>query len=62
LIIDEDLNNEVNSLFDKNTINSLIKLNKQKDQFESFKGFLKNAKAMKAEYVAAAEELIKMLS
>lgn len=62
LIIDEDLNNEVNSLFDKNTINSLIKLNKQKDQFERFKGFLKNAKAMKAEYVAAAEELIKMLS
>ena len=62
LIIDEDLNNEVNSLFDKNTINSLIKLNKQKDQFESFKGFLKNAKAMKAEYLAAAEELIKMLS
>ena len=62
LIIDEDLNNEVNSLFDKNTINSLIKLNKQKDQFESFKGFLKNAKAMKAEYLAAAEELMKMLS
>lgn len=62
LIIDEDLNNEVNSLFDKNTINSLIRLNKQKDQFERFKGFLKNAKAMKAEYVAAAEELIKMLS
>ena len=62
LIIDEDLNNEVNSLFDKNTINSLIKLNKQKDQFESFKGFLKNAKAMKAEYLAAAESLIKMLS
>ena len=62
MIIDEDLNNEVNSLFDKNTINSLIRLNKQKDQFESFKGFLKNVKAMKAEYVAAAEELIKMLS
>ena len=62
LIIDEDLNNEVNSLFDKNTINSLIKLNKQKDQFESFKGFLKNAKAMKAEYLMAAEELMKMLS
>jgi len=62
LIIDEDLNNEVNSLFDKNTINSLIKLNKQKDQFESFKGFLKNTKAMKAEYLMAAEELMKMLS
>lgn len=61
LIIDEDLNNEVNSLFDKNTINSLIKLNKQKDQFERFKGFLKNAKAMKAEYLMAAEELVKML-
>ena len=62
LTIDEDLNNEVNSLFDKNTINSLIKLNKQKDQFESFKGFLKNTKAMKAEYLMAAEELMKMLS
>lgn len=62
LIIDEDLNNEVNSLFDKNTINSLIRLNKQKDQFESFKGFLKNAKAMKAEYLAAAKELTEMLS
>lgn len=62
LTVDQNLNNEVNSLFDDHTINSLIRLSKQRPQFENFKGFLKNAKAMKAEYVAAAEELIKMLS
>ena len=62
LTVDQNLNNEVNSLFDDHTINSLIRLSKQRPQFENFKGFLKNAKAMRAEYVAAAEELIKMLS
>lgn len=59
--LDQSLNNEVNSLFSKATIDSLIKLSKQRAQFENFKGFLANAKAMKAEYIAAAEDLMKML-
>lgn len=62
MTIDEDLIKEVDSVVTPEAIIKLVKLSKQKDQFESFKGFLKNAKAMKAEYVAAAEELIKMLS
>lgn len=62
LTVDEDLNNEVNSLFDDHTINSLVRLSKQSPQFENFQGFLKNSKAMKAKYVAAAKELTKMLS
>lgn len=62
LTIDEDLIKEVDSVVTPETIINLVRLSKQKDQFEHFKGFLKNAKAMKAEYVAAAEELIKMLS
>jgi hypothetical protein len=56
------LNNEVESLFDEKTINSLIKLNKQGVPFENFQGFLKNSKAMEAKYVAAAKELTEMLS
>lgn len=62
LTVDEDLNKKVEALFNEETINSLIKLTKQKDPFTHFRGFLENAKAMKAEYVKAAEELIKMLS
>ena len=62
LTLDQQLNNEVTSLFDSNTINSLIKLIKQKDPFKHFRGFLQNTKAMKEEYVAAAEELKNMLS
>ena len=61
LTLDQKLNNEVTSLFDSNTINSLVRLSKQRAQFENFKWFLKNAKAMKAEYIAAAEDLKKML-
>lgn len=61
LTLDQKLNNEVTSLFDLNTINSLVRLSKQRAQFENFKWFLKNAKAMKAEYIAAAEDLKKML-
>ena len=61
LTLDQQLNNEVNSLFNSNTINSLVRLSKQRAQFENFKWFLKNAKAMKAEYIAAAEDLMKML-
>lgn len=61
LTLDQKLNNEVNSLFNSNTINSLVRLSKQRAQFENFKWFLKNAKAMKAEYIAAAEDLMKML-
>ena len=61
LTLDQKLNNEVTSLFDSNTINSLVRLSKQRAQFDNFKGFLANAKAMKAEYIAAAEDLMKML-
>ena len=61
LTVDDKLNKQVKALFDETTINSLIKLTKQKDPFEKFQGFLKNAKAMKAEYKAAAESLIQML-
>jgi hypothetical protein len=56
------LNTQVETLFDKATIDSLIKLTKQKDPFTHFRGFLEHAKAMKKEYVEAAGELIKMLS
>ena len=62
LTADEKLNKDVGALFDKETINSLIKLIKQKDPFKHFRGFLQNTKAMKEEYVAAAEELKNMLS
>ena len=62
MTIDEDLIKEVDSVVTPETIINLVRLSKQKDQFERFKGFLKNAKAIKAEYVVAAEELIKMLS
>lgn len=62
LTVDKELNNEVESLFDEKTINSLIKLNKQGGPFENFQGFLKNSKAMEAKYVAAAKELTEMLS
>ena len=62
LTIDEDLIKEVDSVVTPEAIINLVKLNKQKAQFENFQGFLKNSKAMKAEYAAAAEELIKMLS
>ena len=62
LTVDKELNNEVESLFDEKTINSLIKLNKQGVPFENFQGFLKNSKAMEAKYVAAAKELTEMLS
>ena len=62
LTIDEDLIKKVDSVVTPETIINLVRLSKQRAQFERFKGFLKNAKAMKAEYVAAAEELIKMLS
>ena len=61
LTLDQKLNNEVTSLFDSNTINSLVRLSKQRAQFDNFRGFLANAKAMKAEYIAAAEDLMKML-
>lgn len=61
LTLDQKLNNEVNSLFNSNTINSLVRLSKQRAQFDNFRGFLANAKAMKAEYIAAAEDLMKML-
>lgn len=61
LTVDDKLNKQVKALFDETTINSLIKLTKQKDPFTHFRGFLEHAKAMKAEYVAAAEELIKMI-
>ena len=61
LTLDQQLNNEVTSLFDSNTINSLVRLSKQRAQFDNFRGFLANAKAMKAEYIAAAKDLMKML-
>lgn len=61
LTVDDKLNKQVGALFDETTINSLIKLIKQKDPFEKFQGFLKNAKAMKAQYKAAAKSLIQML-
>lgn len=62
LTIDEELIKEVDSVVTPEVIKKLVSLSKQKSQFENFKWFLKNAKVMKAEYVAAAEELIKMLS
>ena len=62
LTVDEKLNTEVEAFFNEKTINSLIKLIKQKDPFKHFRGFLQNTKAMKEEYVAAAEELKNMLS
>lgn len=37
LTLDQKLNNEVTSLFDLNTINSLVRLSKQRAQFENFK-------------------------
>ena len=61
LTVDDKLNKQVKALFDETTKNSLIKLTKQKDPFTHFRGFLEHAKAMKAEYVAAAKELITML-
>ena len=62
LTVNDKLNTQVETLFDKATIDSLIKLTKQKDPFTHFRGFLEHAKAMKKEYVEAAGELIKMLS
>lgn len=62
LTIDEELIKEVDSVVTPEVIKKLVSLSKQKSQFENFKWFLKNAKAMKAEYLMAAEELVKMLS
>lgn len=62
LTVDKDLNDKVEGLFDEGTINSLTKLIKKDDPFKHFRGFLKNTKAMKEQYVAAAEELKNMLS
>ena len=62
LTVDKELNKQVEDLFNEEIIDSLTKLTKQKDPFTHFKWFLKNAKAMKAEYLMAAEELVKMLS
>ena len=62
LTIDEELIKEVDSVVTPEVIKKLVSLSKQKSQFENFKWFLKNAKAMKAEYLMAAEELGKMLS
>ena len=61
LTVDDKLNKQVKALFDETTINSLIKLTKQKDPFTHFRGFLEHAKAMKEEYVEAAKELKEML-
>ena len=62
LTIDEELIKEVDSVVTPEVIKKLVSLSKQKSQFENFKWFLKNAKAMKAEYLMAAEVLVKMLS
>ena len=61
LTVDDKLNKQVEDLFNEKIIDSLTKLTKQKDPFTHFRGFLEHAKAMKEEYVKAAEELIKML-
>ena len=61
LTVDKELNKQVEALFDETTIDSLTKLTKQKDPFTHFRGFLEHAKAMKEEYVKAAEELKEML-
>jgi len=45
----------------KPVIENLETLRKQKERSGNLMGFLKNAKAMKAEYLMAAEELVKML-
>ena len=62
LTVDDKLNKQVEDLFNEKIIDSLTKLTKQKDPFTHFRGFLEHAKAMKEEYVKAAEELIKMIS
>ena len=56
-----DLINEVNSVL-TSIESDLVILGHQKAQFENFKGFLSNAKAMKAEYLSAADDLLKMLA
>ena len=61
LTVDKELHKQVEDLFNEKIIDSLTKLTKQKDPFTHFRGFLEHAKAMKEEYVEAAEELIKML-
>ena len=61
LTVNDKLNKQVEDLFNEKIIDSLTKLTKQKDPFTHFRGFLEHAKAMKEEYVKAAEELIKML-
>ena len=61
LTVDKELNKQVEDLFNEEIIDSLTKLTKQKDPFTHFRGFLEHAKAMKAEYVAAAKSLIQML-
>ena len=61
LTVNDKLNKQVGDLFNEKIIDSLTKLTKQKDPFTHFRGFLEHAKAMKEEYVKAAEELIKML-
>ena len=61
LTVDDKLNKQVEDLFNEKIIDSLTKLTKQKDPFTHFRGFLEHAKAMKEEYVKAAEELKEML-
>lgn len=56
-----DLIKEVNSVLDP-IEGDLVNLGHQKEQFGNFKGFLENAKATKAEYVAAADGLVNMLN
>ena len=60
LTVDEDLIKDVDKVV-KPVIENLETLRKQKERSGNLMGFLKNAKAMKAEYLMAAEELVKML-
>ena len=60
LTVNEDLIKEVDEVV-KPVIENLETLRKQKERSGNLMGFLKNAKAMKAEYLMAAEELVKML-
>ena len=61
LTVNDKLNKQVGDLFNEKIIDSLTKLTKQKDPFTHFRGFLEHAKAMKEEYVTAAESLKQML-
>lgn len=61
LSANESLNSEVDSVLNP-VEKELVAMAHLRSQFDNFKGFLKNAKAMKAEYLAASQDLVKMLA